>query len=43
MPYFRIASPTDTVASERSIVPRGEIRSVTYRTLPLTTWPMNML
>lgn len=29
MPCLRTASPTDTVAAERSISPRGEIKSVT--------------
>src|SRR6266850_177998 len=38
MPYFLRISPTAAVPSERSIGPRGEMRSVTYRMLPVTTW-----
>jgi hypothetical protein len=37
MPYFLRTAPTATVASERSIGPRGEMRSVIHRMLPVTT------
>ncbi len=33
IPYFLTNSPTATVPSERSMGPRGEMRSVTYRRL----------
>src|SRR5207302_1953095 len=38
MPYFLRISPTAAVPSDRSIGPRGEMRSVTYRMFPVTTW-----
>jgi len=42
MLYFLRSSPTEAVASERSIGPRGEMRSVTYTMLPVTMCPMSM-